>query len=300
MIQDHPALIGESFVVMSMDGIYKNGKPVALPSISLVSNDAVIQLARVRRDIVFGASVHPYRMQKEMVRETLLCIQEGASFFHWIPSAQQIDPDDERCVPFYITIAREGIPLVLHRGPLVMEQAAGLSCNRYNAPMKLKKALEIGVRVIIAHIMPGCESSVLSDEREYFNELIEMLRVSGTAAWDLYADMSVFCCRSRARYLERIRKEVAEGSISASRLTEGLRCLTSQFNPGTDGSASGLSGAFRSFLTFSDKEASPRLFLRGCGLSDMPLVPIRQLLRKRNDRHEDIQERRPGAAVLWP
>ncbi len=86
---------------------------------------------------------------------------------------------------------------------------------------KLKKALDVGVRVIAAHCATPYLGGILPADRNYFEELIKLLRSSEKKGWDLYADLSAFCTPTRIPYLKRIKEEIGQGTIPPSRFLYG-------------------------------------------------------------------------------
>jgi mannonate dehydratase len=67
----------------------------------------------------------------------------------WLPSAMGIDPASARCDSFYAALAHRGIALLTHAGE---EKAVhGAAAHGYGNPLKLRRALDRGVRVIVAH-----------------------------------------------------------------------------------------------------------------------------------------------------
>ncbi|MDA8431737.1 MAG: amidohydrolase family protein [Nitrospiraceae bacterium] len=208
-------------VLLAMDGVHKNGKFVDSESHLVVPNDYVIGMARQNGRVLLGASVHPYRLPGQMIAETERCIAEGAALFVWAPAGQQINPEDDRCIPFYVRLAREGVPLFCHAGTEFAVHPSDFRIARYNDPRKLTRALDIGVRVIIANCASPSAGAVMPSDAGYFEELIGMLRDADARRWDLFADISACCTPLRIRYLERIVQEIAEGRISPRRFLYG-------------------------------------------------------------------------------
>lgn len=208
-------------VILSIDGVYKNARYLEHESHLVVPNDYVMDIARTHKRVLFGASVHPYREAKEVIAETMRCIDEGAVLFNWLPSSQQIDPEDDRCTPFYICLAREGIPLLCHMGTEFTPWTAGLKTHQYNDPKKMTRALDIGVKVIAA---PGALSynvSIIYNDKRYLTDIIDMLRVSEEKKWEFYVDIAPFCHPSRNPYLETIKMESDTGTINQAGLLYG-------------------------------------------------------------------------------
>jgi predicted TIM-barrel fold metal-dependent hydrolase len=208
-------------VLLALDGVYKNGRLAASETLLSVPNDYIISISRTNQKVLFGASVHPYREATDVLKETRRCIDEGAALFTLAPSGQQIDPEDERCVPFYVCLAKEGIPLLCHTGAEFTMSAADSKTIRYNDPKRLKMALDIGVKVIVAHYAAPSRGNIMPFERGFFDELMGMLRTAEEKNWALYADISACCLPSKSWFLEKIIDEIEEGRISPARFLYG-------------------------------------------------------------------------------
>jgi mannonate dehydratase len=95
----------------------------------------------------WAASIHPYR--PDCVEALEKAKSEGARAVKWLPAAMGIDPAAPRCERFYAALARLGVPLVSHAG---LERAVlGADAQEYGNPLRLRRALEAGVRVVVAH-----------------------------------------------------------------------------------------------------------------------------------------------------
>jgi len=92
------------------------------------------------------ASIHPYRADSVAALEQAK--RDGARAVKWIPSVMGIDPASARCDGFYAAAARLGIPIISHAG---LERAVLGGHQEYGNPLKLRRALDAGVRVVIAH-----------------------------------------------------------------------------------------------------------------------------------------------------
>jgi mannonate dehydratase len=93
------------------------------------------------------ASVHPYR--EDAVAELDRVKAAGARAIKWLPPAMGIDLTSPRCVPFYQALKRLDLPLITHVGE---EQAvAGVQDHEAGNPLRLRHALNEGVRVVAAH-----------------------------------------------------------------------------------------------------------------------------------------------------
>ena len=103
--------------------------------------------ARYPNEIEWAASVHPYRA--DAVEALDAAVAGGALAVKWLPNAMGIDPASPRCDPFYRALARHRIPLLTHGG---RERAVrGTGDDTLGNPLRLRRTLDHGVRVIIAH-----------------------------------------------------------------------------------------------------------------------------------------------------
>jgi mannonate dehydratase len=98
-------------------------------------------------DFEWVASIHPYRRDAHEALQRAR--QEGARAVKWLPSAMGIDPASPRCDKFYDFLSRNRMPLVAHAG---LERAVlGREAHDYGNPLRLRRALDAGVRVVVAH-----------------------------------------------------------------------------------------------------------------------------------------------------
>ena len=103
--------------------------------------------ARHPDELEWAASVHPYRT--DAVEALDAAVAGGALAVKWLPNAMGIDPASRRCDPFYEALARHRIPLLTHGG---RERAVrGVGDDALGNPLKVRRALDHGVRVIVAH-----------------------------------------------------------------------------------------------------------------------------------------------------
>jgi predicted TIM-barrel fold metal-dependent hydrolase len=92
-------------------------------------------------------SIHPYRA--DAIDELHWSVGQGARAVKWLPSAMGMDPGSPKCDRFYQALARLNLPLLTHGGE---EKAVhGGSMSELNNPLRLRRPLDQGVRVIVAH-----------------------------------------------------------------------------------------------------------------------------------------------------
>ena len=194
-------------VLLAMDQVYDaNGNPRPGDTHLYVPNAYIVALSQRNERILFGASVHPYRDDWE--RELQYCIENGACLLKWIPSSQQIDPEHPRCMQLYEKLVRHKLPLLIHCGPEHAIPTSDKSYERYNNPVYLRRALERGVTVIIAHCaLPYIE--IL--DRRYMEDYREFYRLFEDAEkhrWHLYADLSALTTPFRSKFIPEIIRKI--------------------------------------------------------------------------------------------
>jgi predicted TIM-barrel fold metal-dependent hydrolase len=96
----------------------------------------------------WAASIHPYR--PDAVNALAAAQSRGARAVKWLPNSMGIDPASPRCDAFYALLARIGMPLLTHAGHEGTVDAWGGGQDLGN-PLRLRRALDHGVRVIVAH-----------------------------------------------------------------------------------------------------------------------------------------------------
>lgn len=93
------------------------------------------------------ASIHPYR--EDCVEALHDVVKNGARAIKWLPPVMDIDPASPRCDRMYEAMAKLGIPLLTHAGD---EHAVdGVEAQLRGNPLLLRRALDHGVKVIVAH-----------------------------------------------------------------------------------------------------------------------------------------------------
>lgn len=110
-----------------------------------------VYAARVAREYPdrFGwiASVHPYR--EDALEALDRAVADGACAVKWLPSAMGMDPGSPRCDAFYAALVGHDLPLLVHCGT---EYAVhGGAEQHLGNPLRLRRPLQQGVRVIVAH-----------------------------------------------------------------------------------------------------------------------------------------------------
>ncbi len=191
-------------VVLALDCIVESSGEERLDlSNIVVPNDYVKKLSdEYKGKILFGASIHPYR--KNALDLVDKCVEEGAVLIKWVPSAQGIDPQDEKCYRFYDKLAQVGIPLLCHMGLEFAIPSAPDAIFDFNSPKRLIPALERGAKVIAAH----CAISSIWNDFRYFNEFLSVMKFAHNRGFSLYADVSAFSNPVKRRFPKRIKDNI--------------------------------------------------------------------------------------------
>lgn len=137
----------DAAVILAFDAVHSSDGQIDIDNTHLyVTNDYAHALCQKHSRMLFGASVHPYR--KDAISELERCVKLGAVLLKWLPITQNFNPADERCIPFYESLAHHKLPLLCHTGG---EQSLPNLDKSTADPMLLKPALDRGVTVIMAH-----------------------------------------------------------------------------------------------------------------------------------------------------
>jgi predicted TIM-barrel fold metal-dependent hydrolase len=112
-----------------------------------VPNEFVAEMAARHTNLLFGASVNPYR--RDALARLEWAKKHGAVLVKWIPPIMGIDPADRRLIPFYKKMAELKLPLLSHTGK---EKSFSHADEELGDPEKLRLPLSLGVTVVAAHI----------------------------------------------------------------------------------------------------------------------------------------------------
>ena len=139
---------GCKVMLLAFDWRYdEKGKPDQSHSIFHIPNTYAAEVVR-RYPTYFewAASIHPYRL--DCVEALQQAVKDGARAIKWLPSAMGIDPDSPRCDKFYEALVKTGLPIISHAGRELAVQGGSQDDGN---PLKLRRAMDHGVRVVIAH-----------------------------------------------------------------------------------------------------------------------------------------------------
>lgn len=212
---------GNKLLLLALDAWHdEHGVAVPARTHLFIGNDYCAAAARTAPErFEWAASVHPYRA--DALSELARVKQLGARALKWLPAAQGIDPASPRCDRFYEGLVRLGLPLISHAG----DERAMPGDDSMGNPLRLRRALEHGVRVIVAHCASMGASpdldrgeSRLVDNFSLFERLMDQPAYEGR----LFGDLSAITQSARAGApLKRILERAREGGDWAGRLLNG-------------------------------------------------------------------------------
>ncbi len=137
-----------SFMLLAFDYHHnEKGQKIQSNSTFYVPNEYAARMANSHAQLEWVASVHPYR--EDALEALEWCAQNGAKSVKWLPPAMNIDPSSKLCDKFYDKLVELNLPLLSHAG----EEKAVHSDDhqKLGNPLTLRRPLEAGVKVIVAH-----------------------------------------------------------------------------------------------------------------------------------------------------
>ena len=135
-------------VLLALDGVIgADGQLDTNRTEVYVPNEFVASMAAQRTNLLFGASVNPYRA--DALERLAWAKAHGAVLVKWIPPIMAINPDDPKLIPFYKKMVELDLPLLSHTGK---EKSFARADEEFGDPEKLRLPLSLGVTVIAAHI----------------------------------------------------------------------------------------------------------------------------------------------------
>jgi predicted TIM-barrel fold metal-dependent hydrolase len=135
-------------VLLALDGVIgADGQLDTNRTEVYVPDEFVAAVCRRHTNLLFGASVNPYR--PDALARLEWAKAHGAVLVKWIPPVMEINPDDPKLIPFYKKMAELNLPLLSHTG---REKAFARDYENFGDPEKLWLPASLGVTVIAAHI----------------------------------------------------------------------------------------------------------------------------------------------------
>ena len=184
-----------SAVVLSLDGVVGADGELDMKNTEMyIPNDFVATEVRKYQNLLFGASINPYR--RDAIQRLEKAAQDGAVLVKWLPPIQNIDPSDPRLIPFYLKLKDLGLPLLTHTGE---EGSFTRSKDELGDPELLRLPLSLGVTVIAAH--SACSGR--SHGESNYDRFIRLCREYP----NLYGDISSLTQINRLGRLQHVLKQ---------------------------------------------------------------------------------------------
>ena len=171
-------------------------------------NDAVDALYQTHPEhIIPFFSINPNRKDALELIDTY--VARGFVGAKFLQNYWYIDASDEKYRAYYEKLKEHNIPLIIHTG----NEGTIDASRAFEGVDMLHLALEVGVRVVAAHMASGHMDNGwrfwrnFSHNEDYFNaQYFELLRMLETHE-NLYADISAMLTPTRARTLRHLSKQ---------------------------------------------------------------------------------------------
>ncbi len=209
-------------LALAFDQVYReDGTPSPEHTEFYTPSEYVLRLAKTYPDcFVPAASIHPYRLDALDALDAAAA--GGAVAVKWLPNSQQMDPASPRCDAFYARLAALRLPLITHAGEEKAVEAEQL--QKLGNPLRLRRALDAGVSVVVAHaaslgdgedLDAAVEPAPLVSNFDLFLRLLSEPRAKNLLYADLSALVQVNRCEGPLRTLltrEELHGRLVNGS----------------------------------------------------------------------------------------
>lgn len=149
LVDLHRAMpVGYKSMLMAFDWAHDaQGQPDREHSIFHISNQYAAEIAKqYPQYFEWTASIHPYRPDAVDALDEAAAL--GARAIKWLPSGMNINPASSQCDAFYRKAAALNLPIISHTGA---ESAVPGGNMAWGNPLRMRRALDFGVRVVLAH-----------------------------------------------------------------------------------------------------------------------------------------------------
>lgn len=143
------------------------GRPIKAQSIFNIPNEYAARVASEHSHLFeWVCSIHPYRPDAVDALEAAKA--QGARAIKWLPSGMGIDPANPKCDAFYKKAAQLNMPIISHTGA---ESAVQGGEQAHGNPLRMRRALDNGVRVVLAH----CASEGHDEDTDNGNKRVKSI-----------------------------------------------------------------------------------------------------------------------------
>ena len=185
--------------LLAFDKHYRRDGSVNLDKTEFyVPNEYVFELADRHPELfVPNISVNPYR--PDAIAELEKWARRGARIVKWLPNAMGIDPSDPQCDPFYEKMKELDLILLSHGGEEKAVEAE--EDQKLGNPLLLRRALDHGVKVIVAHCAGlGSNEDLDSKDRKVVDNFDLFLRLMNEKRYEglVFGELSAMTQFNRA------------------------------------------------------------------------------------------------------
>lgn len=193
-------------IVLALDGVYDDSGELRRDKTQVyVPNEFVRRETAKFPNLLYGASINP--MRKDALEALRKAKADGAVLVKWIPSIMHIDPSDPRFTEFYQELIRLDLPLLTHAG---QERSFSTAIDELCDPERLKLPLDLGVRVIAAHVATTGQIDGV--------EMIDRLLPLFARYPNLYTDISSLTQINKLAYVDQslLNQSIADRMVYGS------------------------------------------------------------------------------------
>lgn len=176
--------VGYKSMLFAFDWFHNpNGKPNKENSIFFIPNDYAAKVANQHsKYFEWVASIHPYR--DDAVDALVQAKEQGARAIKWLPPGMGIDPASPKCDAFYKKAADLNMPIITHTGK---ESAVQGGDQSHGNPLRLRRGLDHGVRIILAHCASDGDDEDLDNGNKRISSLDLFARLMDTPDYQTLA-----------------------------------------------------------------------------------------------------------------
>ncbi|HET9711125.1 MAG TPA: amidohydrolase family protein, partial [Pyrinomonadaceae bacterium] len=205
--------------LLAFDKHYRRDGSVNLEKTEFyVPNEYVFELTQRHPELFIpNISVNPYR--PDAITELERWARRGARVVKWLPNAMGIDPSDPKCDPFYQKMKELDLILLSHGGEEKAVEAE--EDQKLGNPLLLRRALDHGVKVIVAHCAGlGTNEDLDSKDREQRDNFDLFLRLMDEKRYEglVFGEISAMTQFNRSEKLQTIleREDLHERIVNGS------------------------------------------------------------------------------------
>ena len=172
--------VGFKSMLFAFDWFHdENGQANRSHSIFHVPNQYVAKIAKqYPQHFEWVASIHPYRTDCINALEEAHALNARA--VKWLPSGMGIDPASPKCDKFYQKLHDLDMPIISHTG---RESAVQGGNQAHGNPLRLRRALDAGVRVVLAHCASDGYDEDLDNNHQTIKSFDLFTRLMDTPAY---------------------------------------------------------------------------------------------------------------------